>query len=67
MHYPQAITPARIVIKRHFAGEEGCILEEGLGRRKESIRVQLWVQVGKEGLKHLWPEERWTGGTTHRP
>lgn len=41
-----------------LAAEEGCILEEGIGRRKESIRAQLWVEVGKEGLEHLWLEER---------
>lgn len=40
-----------------LAAEEG-ILEEGIGRRKESIRAQLWVEVGKEGLEHLWLEER---------
>lgn len=37
-------------------------MEEGVGR-KESIRAQLWAEVGKEVLEHLWPKERWTGGT----
>lgn len=67
MDYPQPMPPACMVVKWHFAAEEGCILEEGVGRRKESIRAQLWVEVGKKGLEHLWPEERWTGGMSCHP
>lgn len=56
MDYPQPMAPACIVVKWHFAAVEGCILKAG-GRNK-SIKAQLWEEVGKEGLEHLWSMQR---------
>lgn len=56
MDYPQPKAPACIVLKWHFAAVEGYILK--VGRRNKSIRTQLWEEVGKEGLKHLWSKQR---------